>query len=195
MAGKKYYYWIIDVRDGCYSGYSFSVKCPNRGHEMDAPSRLNDDVIVAADKAGYFRNEYDHCGCGVQGPFEENDCEIEGWTDDAREIELSEGNPYEIKEVTLSEATDSQIIEYITDNPEEFGVPDNVKLTNDPELYSLTRYCDTVEVKFYKDWFNYEECRVEYTEIFSLKLDPYMRIVTYGRCRYEETPAEGKGLF
>jgi len=84
----KFYYWVINVCAGCYSGYSFSVKCPKKGLEGDAEGKLNDDVVIAANKAGYFRYENDHCGCGVRGPFEADDYEIEGWIEDAREIKL-----------------------------------------------------------------------------------------------------------
>lgn len=85
---KKYYYWIIDVCAGCESGYSFSVKCPKKGLEGDSEGKLNDDVAIAANKAGYFEYENDHCGCGVQGPFEANDWRINGWIEDARKIKL-----------------------------------------------------------------------------------------------------------
>lgn len=84
----KCYYWIIDVCAGCESGYSFSVKCPKKGLEGDSQGKLNDDVVIAANKAGYFRCENDHFGCGVQGPFVADDYMVKGWVEEAREIKL-----------------------------------------------------------------------------------------------------------
>lgn len=84
----KNYYWIIDVRAGCETGYSFSVKYPKKGLEGDSEGKLNDEVALASNIAGCFANENDCCGCGVQGPFEADDWRINGWIEDAIEIKL-----------------------------------------------------------------------------------------------------------
>lgn len=80
-------YWIIDVRSGRKSGYSFAVKTLES--EEDWPcdsSRYIEDIIEAACKIGLFDNENDAYGCGIQGPFSEDDIG-DDWKEDAAEID------------------------------------------------------------------------------------------------------------
>lgn len=97
-----------------------------------------------------------------------------------------------MKKIRLSEATNEQIKNYILDHPKKFGVSHNVEL-NDFRRCGVTRYCDIIDVvfsdKMLRDGVEY------YPNIVTLLLDPDMKIKVDSPCLFNDTPADGKGLF
>lgn len=92
-----------------------------------------------------------------------------------------------MKKVFLGEASNKQIVHYFANNPEKFEVPENYnEVCNDVRYYRITRYCDVIDIKVY-DFL--------YTELFRIKADYDMVIEADGPCLWEETPADGVGLF
>lgn len=92
-----------------------------------------------------------------------------------------------MKKIRLSEATYNQIINYFTNHPEKFDLPDNFnELCDEIRYHIITRYCDIIDIKFY-DFLG--------LDLFGIEADYDMVIEAEGKCLYEEIPADGKGLF